>query len=464
MNSVLKRFENSINSLNLQKYTDHAKRIIVAFSGGADSCLLLHLTHAYFSFRDVKVECAHLNHMIRGEEADRDEEFCRMTAEKLGVTFHVKRVNIPQLTHNGGSVEEVARRARYEFFHELIGESTETFVFTAHNSDDNLETVLFNLIRGSSLKGLCGIPPSREGKFLRPLLTFSSSDIRELCESLKIDYVTDSTNLQSDYTRNYIRNNIVPSMREIVPTPEISVMRVSSLLRSDEDYLSDKAENFINENCKDYIPNASAIALHDAILSRVIVRKYNETASMIDPSLHLENIHISEIIRQLKEKNEKTFSITLPGRINFRSENGKSEFLLPLSDSEFVDSNVVLLEFDKPIEKNGYIITATKKTCDNFFEKDQNIYNLSIHKSLKFDKIKGNMKIRVRESGDTFRYGGMTHKVKKIFSEKKLTATERRSIPVICDDEGILWIPGFPLRDGLCDGDGENIVIFVAKK
>ena len=174
------------------------------------------------------LEAAHLNHMIRGDEAERDENFCRETAERLGVRLYVRRRDVPALAITGGSIEEVARRERYSFFDDICRNSKpKTLVATAHNADDNLETVLFNLMRGSGLRGMCGIPPIRDGKYIRPLLTFSGEEVRGICRTDGIPFVFDSTNAETDYTRNRIRQRIVPELRAVAPTVESAALRMS---------------------------------------------------------------------------------------------------------------------------------------------------------------------------------------------------------------------------------------------
>ncbi len=462
MEKALKKFEESFTTLGLMGFIERAQRLIVAFSGGADSCLLLYLTCKYFILRGKIVECAHLNHMIRGDEADRDENFCIETARKLGVKLHLRRVNIPELGEKGGSIEEIARKERYKFFGELTEGKNDTLVFTAHNADDNLETVLFNLVRGTSLSGLCGIPPEREGIYLRPLLKFSSAEIRETCERLGIGYVTDSTNFESDYTRNHIRNLVVPLLKKINPAPEVTVGRMSSSLRLDREYLELEAQKFAEEKCLSGISSVDAVLLHDSILSRVIIREYSAVADKFAIDSHLEKIHVDDIMKHLRKNGNIPFSISLPGEIVFRSENGVGAFLHNSECVYNIDSDETVLELNKPVMKNGYTVVLTKD-FSSFFKKNENIYNLSIHKSLKFDKIKGKLKIRIRRSGDIFRYGGMTHKVKKIFSEKKLSTAERQTLPIVCDDVGILWIPGFPLRDGVSEGEGDRVYLICLK-
>ena len=155
--------------------------ILLGFSGGADSTALLHMLCCYSARTGAKIYAAHVHHGIRGEEANRDEEFCRSVAKSLGVPFFVHHSDIPALVKEcGESVETVARRVRYRFFDELMREHNIPLLVTAHNANDNLETMLFNLIRGSGLGGMCGIPVSRlcdGGALVRPILSMTRQEI-----------------------------------------------------------------------------------------------------------------------------------------------------------------------------------------------------------------------------------------------------------------------------------------------
>ena len=180
--------------------------ILVAYSGGADSGALLNMVLSYAKGSGAPVYAAHINHGIRGAEADRDEEFCRKTAEKYGIEIFVLRADVPAIAKmRKKSVETAAREVRYEFFSKVMLENNIPLLCVAHNADDNLETILFNISRGSGLSGVCGIPRTRKirgGIMIRPILEISKSDINSYCSENNIEYVTDSTNLDDDYTRN----------------------------------------------------------------------------------------------------------------------------------------------------------------------------------------------------------------------------------------------------------------------
>ena len=466
MDKLLLKFEKSLNEIDRLDISGNDK-IIVAYSGGADSSLLLHLTVRWFVPRGVAVEAAHLNHMIRGEEADLDEAFCRDTAEQLGICCNVRRVDIPALCESGGSVEEVARRERYAFFNELAEENgkhgVKTYVFTAHNADDNLETVIFNLVRGTALKGMCGIPSFREGRFVRPLLFMTGEDIRTSCEALGIPYVTDSTNLESDYTRNYIRHNIVPQLKKLSPSPQASVMRMCRTLRTDEDFIDGEVCGFLAE----YDTKVSLEAfncLHSAVRSRVLVKLYDRYAASAGVLAHLEKVHVDAVLDRLERDSDK-FSISVPSGISFVTDGSMIWF----EKSERCVKNVpvteqITLEKNTPAEFLGGEVILTDDVSMLSSENQENIYNLFIHKGIKFDKIKGKLKIRPRKNGDVFRFGGMNRKVKRLFCDRKIPQAERDTLPLVCDDDGIAWIPGFPVRDDLKPTDNTGVWHLVYRK
>ena len=169
------KYQTALSSFSMLK---GLKSVLVGFSGGADSTLLLTLLAKESG---IRVAAAHLNHGIRGEEALRDENFCIDYCKKLGIDIYVKHSDIPDIAKTHGlTVEEAARNERYKFFNEILNKQGYDCIATAHNADDNAETMIFNLVRGASLSGLCGIPPKR-GRFIRPLLFCERREIEEYC-------------------------------------------------------------------------------------------------------------------------------------------------------------------------------------------------------------------------------------------------------------------------------------------
>ena len=210
--------------------------VLVALSGGADSTALL------LSLRELgyPVRAFHLNHCLRGAESDRDEAFCRRLCEKLGVELTVERVDIAAAAGDS-AVEETARRIRYaRLEHAAHGAK----IAVAHNADDNLETMLFHLVRGTGAKGLTGIPPVR-GRIIRPLIEVERREIEAFLRERGQDFVTDSTNADTAYTRNRLRQEVVPVLRELNPQAAQAAARLSRQLRQDETCLQSYAQTCV---------------------------------------------------------------------------------------------------------------------------------------------------------------------------------------------------------------------------
>lgn len=255
--------------------------VAVALSGGADSVSLLCALSESADLLGITLCACHLNHGLRGAESDRDEEFCKSLCQKLQIPIYTKRVDVKTLQNKHEGIENAARRARYAFFRK-IHESTGAVIATAHTASDNAETVLLNLTRGTGLRGLCGIPPRREF-IIRPLLNITREDVERYLETLEQDFVTDRTNLSTDYTRNKIRLNVIPRLEEINPAFAKSVTRMCEAAREDCEFLEELAERALTETESGRGYDASKIhALPEAVKSRV-VRKILEDGG-IEPS------------------------------------------------------------------------------------------------------------------------------------------------------------------------------------
>ena len=201
--------------------------VLVALSGGADSVALLRVLREL----GYAVRAFHLNHCLRGAESDRDEAFCRTLCAQLGVELTVERVDVAAAAREQSKgVEETARRIRYARLHDAAQGAK---IATAHTADDNLETMLFHLVRGTGPKGLAGIPPVR-GQIIRPLLQVERAQVETYLASLGQDYVTDSTNMDETYTRNRIRHTVVPALWAIQPSAAQAAARLRDMQRQHE--------------------------------------------------------------------------------------------------------------------------------------------------------------------------------------------------------------------------------------
>ncbi len=221
--------------------------VVAALSGGADSVSLLLALRELKDELGVKLYACHFNHGLRGEESDGDERFCTELCERLGVPLFKGRADVRANQKKHESVEECARRLRYAFFDEVRKKAGGSSVIaTAHNCDDCAETVLLNLMRGTGLKGLCGVPPVRDG-IARPLLRCEREEIERFCKEKGERFVTDSTNLTNDSTRNKIRHIILPEMKKINGSLLNTMSRMTDSLREDCAYLDDMAKKALHD-------------------------------------------------------------------------------------------------------------------------------------------------------------------------------------------------------------------------
>ncbi len=463
------KFYETLSRFGLDNVLQNAGSVIAAYSGGADStCLLWHLAH-WCAENGVTLAAAHVNHGIRGEDADRDEQFCRETCGKLQIPLYVRRENVPELARQTGrGLEETARDVRYAFFEELSGQfSGGAVIATAHNADDNLETVLFHLLRGSGTRGLSGIDPLRSGRFVRPLLCDTGAEIRQWCADNGIPYVTDATNADTAYTRNFIRHNIIPQMEKIAENPQKSVLRMTSLLRQDNDFLEQTAGQYVPDRVVS-VERAVLASLHPAIASRVVLSLYGNAACTGNIRASLEEIHIREILRLTSSDLPET-SYSLPGNLYFRADRHTVRFIVGTDEKNVPDDAGIVFTYPDDgdrFENERYIIKFSHGNHINNVQENENIYKLFICRTFCFDKIKDVLHIRYRRPGDTCVFGGMTRKVKKLFIDRKLTAEEKSTLPLLLSGDEILWIPLFPPRDGTLAEEGETglTIAFYEKK
>jgi len=441
-------FRKTIFSHGMDLLMKDCGTVIAAYSGGADSAALLFLLREYTEEHGIRLAAAHVNHMIRGEEADADERLAAETAERLGISIHVKRVDVPSRARETGcGLEEAARNERYAFFEELSRQYGGALIATAHNADDNLETVLFHLMRGTGLRGLCGIDPVRDGIFIRPLIACTGSEIREFCRTQRIPYAVDSTNTDTEYTRNYIRHRVTPVLEAAFESPSRSVLRMTELLRNDSDFIEREAEALCPEDTV-LFSREKLNRLHPALAARIL-RNLHRSASADHIPLP-EYVHFRAML-DLSGSDRCEGSISLPGGMIFRVNRNEVFFQLQQNSDGEESRTDFRHEMDKDgsvFENDLYKLIISPEEHNFRAEEYENIYKLSIHQKMCSDKIIGALYIKYRNNGDTYRYGGMTRKIKKLMVDRKLTAEEKNLLPILCDGKGILWMPYCPLRDG----------------
>ena len=430
------RILNTVKSENMTAMIDHG--VLVGFSGGADSVLLLCFLHEYKrrSNKNFPILAVHVNHGIRGEEATRDEMFSLGFAAELGIEFHSVHADVPMLSKKMGlGIEETARNVRYSQFANLIqSRSDVSTIAVAHNATDNAESVIMNILRGSGLSGASGIKPVREN-IIRPLIKIAKRDIVSLLENNEISYVTDSTNASVDYTRNYVRNEIFPLFERLTENPEASFSKLTDNLRGDLDYLNKCANEFICKNGHRSIKASLLRSLHPSIFARVITTLSYEFCDEFP-----EEKHINAIYSLLGSDN---FRYSLPGKCDFVCQRGICTFLNKTNENKLHGQIFSLTRGENKIYGTNLTVYIGEVE-----ESSLNVYNFSIQAQLSSDIIDDGLFLRFKTDGDSYKYHGMTHKLKKVFNDRNIPANERELIPVVCDSNGILVVPGMSVRDG----------------
>ena len=423
--------------------------VLVGLSGGADSVGLLLVLWKLRETFQISLRALHVHHGLRGAEADRDAAFSRMLCERLEVPFYEFRIDAAkEALDRKCSVEEAGRQARYRLYEETAlawekemcpdltsenaGEkeaaAARVHIATAHHADDNAETVLFNLFRGSGLTGLSGIAPVR-GRIIRPLLWAQRSEIQAWLLRQGQDWVEDSTNRESEYSRNWLRNELLPAVEKRLNAQAVRhIDQAGRRIRQADAYLEEVAEEWLQKHAPDGRVDAGALAEQAEIVQGYIVRRLFLKSKM--PLRDVTETHVQAVRELLHQGTGK--SISLPH--GFRVVNVYG-FLEVRSLSHPGERKEVLL----PGSQDENLLQMHIFPCENGDEFPKNQYT----KWFDYDKIKGTLSLRHRQPGDylTLPSGGRKT-LKSWMIDEKIPRQEREQIWLLAEEKHILWIVG----------------------
>lgn len=410
-----------------------ARRAVVGFSGGADStALLCFLTDALGRENVVAV---HVNHGLRGADADADEAFCRGFCKKNGIAFDAVKIDV-RSECGDTAIEETAREMRYAA---LIGKAREKdadSVALAHTSSDNAETMIFNIARGCGISGL-GIPPVREEsgiKIIRPLILASRGDVLSYLEKRGLSFVTDMTNFDEKYTRNFIRQSVLPNVEKVNAQAVKNMSALSRRARVDEEFIDKFACEYVSRTDADKLKDLRA--LHPAVLCRVIMKSAARSGAGT-----LSFVHI-EAVEKLITSGKSGDAIELPGCVSALVADGRLRFVTDFARDDG--------DYSIPVASG---ISSDEHGFSVSFEKPDGRDGVRVYRAVLPREIAQALTVRRRRAGDCYRYGGMTRTVKKLTTDVPFDARTRR--PVFVSGGEIVWYPGFPVSDGAKGGDTE---------
>ncbi len=398
-----------------------SRNVVVGVSGGADSCALLVALTKLKDEYSLNITAAHVNHGIRGDEALRDELFVKKLCDSLGVDIRIAHFDVPKVACEMKlGIEECGRKLRYEFFNSICPDAV---IATAHNNNDCCETLILNITRGSSAKGLASIPAVR-GNIIRPLINCTRAEIETFCADNKIDFVTDSTNNSDEYTRNRVRHNVIPVLKDINPSFEQAAARLMEDIRLDNDYFDIIVKDIINKSrCDEGYKCDVIIKNHIAVIKRVISKIIEQQTGLCP-----ENKHISAVCNILSGGKTQVSGATVVLVRNGVLRFGEAELTQPWR-SEFDSMKAEVPDGEACLE----IIHNFDLAKIQF-----------VHKNvLDFDKIEGSLILRSRVEGDEIKIAGRncTKKLKKMFIENHII--DKNSVCVMADDKGVVWVEGF---------------------
>jgi len=397
---MLNKLQSFIRRYDLVQSGEH---VICAVSGGADSMALLWAMYLLKEKLQIKVSAAHFNHGLRQQESDRDEAFVREFCQRYEIPLFCTK---EQVVAGRKGLEAAARDARYAFLNTLPGK-----IATAHTADDNAETVLMHMVRGTGLKGLGGIAPVR-GKLIRPMLEVTRQDVLALLEEYHVSFVQDSSNDTDLFLRNRLRHHVMPLLRQENPCLAENLTAMALQLREDEKALSQPAEDSVER----------LSAMKPALRSRALAAFLQENG-VKEP----EREHIA-LAEKLVFSHKPSAKAGFPGGITVSRNYGRLEATADTLDWEPV-------ELPCPGELEIPELNLRVR-CLPAHQK--------VNEKRRFTVVPtGRIVVRSRQAGDEMRLSGGTKQLKKLFIDRKIPANRRTQIPVVADEGGVLGVCGF---------------------
>lgn len=416
-------------------------KLLVALSGGADSVFALNFFVKFRQKYDIEICAFHLNHSLRGSESDSDESFCISLCKKLNIEIYSEKTDVSEFATNEKlSLEEAGRKIRYKKLEEYLEISNSNKIVTAHNLDDNTETVLLNLFRGTGIRGLSGIPIKR-GNIIRPFLTVSKSEIINYLNKAKMNFVQDSSNEKNEYKRNYLRNEIIPRIRENINEGiDKNILNFSQIVNNSEEFtknlIKDLFYNFITIKESEIFISKEILSIDPYLVGEVIKRVIEEQFSA--------DINFKNIFDIKKLLNSQTgTNLELSQSLEAISER---EYILIRERIYFTDKSVFDLYFNSEVNVGEFTIGCSTSEIDAV-----SITNNNEIEYICSEKLKEPLLLRRWESADKFKPLGLngTKKISDFLTELKIPNSERKSKLVLLNENQIIWLVGHRIDESV---------------
>jgi len=422
--------------------------VLIAVSGGPDSVALAHLLDTLAEEYSLQLAIAHLNHCLRAQESDRDAEFAAGLAGKFNLPFYLEKKDVHAFQKRRRlSLEEAARQVRYEFYEAVASKDGFNKIALGHHSDDNAELVLMNLLRGSGPLGLSGIAPVRDNKIVRPLIHLKRSQIQAYISEKKIGFVTDTSNTDPAYRRNKVRHHLIPELkRSYNPAIVDSLNRLGEILQAEDQWMDEALEPFFNECVLDRTSHKISLAIPgvnamDLAAGRRIIRK--AIISVKQDLRRITFLHVDTVL-ELAKKVQACSSLNLPDGV--RVIKGAGALTIEKQDPE---SQADVIDYRYTIAGEGTTAIQEVNAAIKLTEirrEDLPDFKVSGNHRAFFDRdcLRFPLVVRNFRPGDRFSPLGVdgTQKLKKYFSNHKISARQRKKCPLLLSEDKIIWVAG----------------------
>lgn len=452
---LLTQFKKIINEHQLIQKND---KILIAVSGGVDSVVLLDLLYRVRDEYYLILKIVHLNHCIRGKEADRDQKFVQQLARQYHLPISVKKVDVPKYVKNQKcSLEEGARILRYQFFYEQLQKSRFNYLAVGHNANDQAETILDHFLRGSGIRGLTGMKYSTR-QIIRPLLALSRTKIETYAHQRGLKYVTDITNEEIKFKRNKIRHQLIPYLQtEFNPAIVNTLLRTGIIAQNNELYLKKEAERAFNSCLKSFQKNKIILDINQFFNYFNIIQTYVLFHILELLLIDVESLTATKInvILNIIQKKKTGTKIPLAGTWEILIDHSE----LVVHQNEKID-----FEFKICLKKCYKIFGGKKIFTADLIKRDQLPEPLPRQRNIEFidyKKVTQPLIIRNFRPGDRFIPLNMKghKKVSDFFTDEKVPLHLRKQIPLLLCPEGIIWVMGYQINDRFKITNKTNVIL-----
>jgi tRNA(Ile)-lysidine synthase len=454
-----------IKYIKKYKMINSGDGVLVAVSGGPDSICLLHILHSLRYSFNLRLMVIHINHLIRGEHAEEDETYVRDLCQEWDIPFYAHREDIKLLSRNKGiSIEEAGREVRYNCFYKIKESHKLQKIALGQHRDDNAETILMRILRGTGPSGLAGISPHREDGVIRPLLSCTREEILDYCKVHKLFPKTDESNLQPIYFRNKIRLEVLPYLEQYNGNLKSNLQNLGEIIWEQQDYINNEMGKLwsqnINKSGEAIILSMNWLAELSAFEQKEMLRRSIE---WVKGNLkEIEHTHIQLIVEMMEDKSKTTWTLQLPQEIRIKRQykqliikQGEKDqikpfcYSLPIGEKFFIPE--LNLELNLYLERREDVDIIKSDSKKGYFD---------------YEKIGAPIFVRNRIPGDTFKPSGNigSKKIKDYFIDIKVPRDKRDEVPLVVSEKGIIWVVGYRVDERYVVDENTNIILTIECK